>query len=108
MKPALRAAALAAAIFLAQFELETDDTGVEVGLILGISFVLGWAHPRRAWQWALLIGGSVPVAELAARHQAMAGVAAFTIGLGLAGSYAGAGVRRAACRIKTPMPGRAD
>jgi hypothetical protein len=46
----------AADAFLGRYELHTDDTGVEVFFILLATFVLGCWHPRRAWQWALLVG----------------------------------------------------
>ena len=95
---------LAAGLFLASFELHTDDTGVEVCYILLITFVLGCWHPRHAWQWALLVGPCAPAADFVrslaghppAIHGAagLAAVALVVILLGLAGSYAGAWLRR--------------
>lgn len=85
-----------AVLFLGRFELHTDDTGVEIGLLLFITFVLGSLHPRHAWQWALLVGPVIPAAQLLFGHPqaSVTGVLVpLTIVLGLAGSYAGAGVR---------------
>ncbi len=88
---------LAAGAFLARFELHTDDSGVEVFLILAITFLLGCLHPRRAWQWALLVGAWIPGADLAFGKQGLRGAAllmAFVSAVGLAGSYAGALLRQ--------------
>ena len=102
---------LAVGLFLARFELHTDDTGVEVFFILLFTFVLGCWHPRHAWQWALLVGPWAPAADVwelnfgtakpALEHTGgLLLVTGVVIGLGLAGSYAGAllrkGVRAAA------------
>src|SRR5947208_204212 len=91
----------AATGLLARYDLHTDDTGVEVFLILMVTFLLGYLHPRRAWQWALLVGPCIPAVELAAaartpnlRNAVL--LAGFLIALGLAGSYSGAFVRRLA------------
>lgn len=90
---------LAATLFLGYFELHTDDTGVEVGLLLVITFLLGTLHPRHAWQWALLVGPAIPAAQvLFGRPQAGGGMALlllFVVALGLAGSYTGALLRGA-------------
>jgi hypothetical protein len=108
MKPGVIAAysfCLAAGLFLASFELHTDDTGVEVGLILLLTFVLGCWHPRHAWQWGLLVGPWAPAADLwalrfgGARHglDHAGGLLLLTgvvIALGMAGSYAGALLRK--------------
>ena len=85
-----------AVLFLGRFELHTDDTGIEVGLLLFITFVLGILQPRHAWQWALLVGPCIPIAQLLFRSPRAGDLAllfAVTIVLGLAGSYAGAGLR---------------
>ena len=90
---------LPAVLFLGYFELHTDDTGVEVGLLLLITFLLGALHPRHAWQWALLVGPAIPVAQLIFRHAQAGGLALlllFVVALGLAGSYAGVLIRKSA------------
>ncbi|HEY7393044.1 MAG TPA: hypothetical protein VH640_31280 [Bryobacteraceae bacterium] len=85
--------ALAAGAFLGRFELHSDDTGVEVAILLAACFVLGWLHPRHAWQWAVIVGLWIPAAELAFRRPPVNAssllVAAFVLGIGLAGSYMG-------------------
>jgi hypothetical protein len=90
---------LPAVVFLGRYDLHTDDTGVEVFFLLLITFILGSLHPRRAWQWALLVGPAIPLAELLFAHpQPGAGalvLLAVVTAVGLAGSYAGAGLRRA-------------
>jgi hypothetical protein len=90
---------LAAGAFLGRFELHTDDAGVEVGLLLLATFALGWLHPRHAWQWAVLVGLWIPAAQLLFRKPPVNAssllVAAFVLGVGLAGSYLGALVRQA-------------
>jgi hypothetical protein len=91
--------AAASGAFLGRFELHTDDAGVEVGLLLVACFVLGWLHPRHAWQWAVLVGLWIPAAELLFRRPPVNAssllVAAFVLGVGTAGSYLGVLVRRA-------------
>ena len=61
------ALALIAGALLAAYDLRTDDTGIEVGLLL-ISFVLLTAIvPRLWWIIALCVGGPIPIVELIAR-----------------------------------------
>jgi hypothetical protein len=87
---------LPAILFLGRFELHTDDTGVEVFFLLLITFLLGALHPRHAWQWALLVGPAIPLAELlfGQTHSGLALLLAVVIALGLAGSYTGALLRK--------------
>ena len=82
---------LAAATFLGRFELHTDDTGVEVLFILFFTFVFGFWHPRNAWQWAVLIAGSIPVSHLISGkpQSGLLVVAAVVLVIALGGSYAG-------------------
>lgn len=92
----------AADVFLARFELHTDDAGVGALFIVLFTFVLGCLHSRRAWQWALLVGPAVPAADLLFRRNAatihnlesLGLLAGFVIALGLVGSYAGVFLRR--------------
>jgi hypothetical protein len=46
--------------FLLGFDQRTDDTGVEVGLILALSLALALAAPRRAI--AVALGVALPIA----------------------------------------------
>ncbi len=99
MKTAIAAYAfcLAAGAFLARFELHTDDAGVEVFLVLAVTFLLGCLHPRQAWQWALLVGAWIPGADLVFGKQGLQGAAvllAVVAAIGLAGTYAGVFLRR--------------
>ena len=86
----------AAGLFLGRYELHTDDTGVEVFFILLATFVLGFWHPRRAWQWALLVGPCAPLADwlFKSSQTGLAAIIAFVIAIGLVGSYAGALLRK--------------
>ncbi len=88
---------LAAMFVLFRYGSRSDDAGIVASLIVLITFTLGSLSPRRAWQWALLIGLSVPLANLFSGLETapVAGipgpvvVAAFLVATGLAGSYAG-------------------
>ena len=55
--------AVMAALFLARFELHSDDTGVEVAFVLLFTFALGFWQPRYAWLFSF-IGLGIPLAEL--------------------------------------------
>jgi hypothetical protein len=93
---------LAAAAFLMRFELHTDDTGIVVLSILVITFVLGFFHPRHAWQWALLVGPCIPAAHLIFGAQGtslhtvkdFALLTCFVLAVGFAGSYSGVLARK--------------
>lgn len=97
--------ALASGAFLARFELHTDDTGVEVFLLLACSFVAGLICARRAWIWALVISLPIPGADIwntlygsghAGLHtqRDLLLLMLFVSAVGMAGAYAGAGLRR--------------
>ncbi len=83
-------------------EIEEKGLYIVVLLILLSTFALGFLHSRRAWQWALLVGLSVPLADLlsdsvvapVAGIRGLLVLAAFVVAVGLAGSYAGTLVRR--------------
>ena len=101
MKPStILAYALCAAadVFLMRVELRSDDTGVIAFLILLATFLLGSLHPRHAWQWALLVGLSLPAADLLFGARMSWGdaakVAAFVVAIGLVGAYAGVLLRK--------------
>jgi hypothetical protein len=96
---------LAVGLFLAYFELHTDDTGVEVFFILLCTFTLGCWHPRHAWQWGLLVGPWAPAADLwqlnfgtvkpdLSHAPALPLLACVIIAIGMVGSYAGALLRK--------------
>ncbi len=105
MKIAAYLFCLAAGAFLARFELRTDDAGVEVFLILLATFLLGCIHPRHAWRWALLVGPWVPGAQFffgsgAQSLSSLGLLLGFVIAVGLAGSYAGALLRKAVSVVR--------
>ena len=64
--------ALAAGLLLATYDLRTDDTGIEVGLLLISSFALAFIAPRWWWAIALLVGGFIPIFELTVQGLASA------------------------------------
>jgi len=93
------------AAFLIRADQHTDDTGVLVGCIAILAFVLGSMHPNRAWQWPLLIAASIVGAELWDLRSAVphvkqqsavsyALIAALITAVGMAGCYAGVGLRK--------------
>ena len=49
------ALALVAGVFLASYDLRTDDTGIEVGLLLIASVTLAVVAPKRWWLIALCV-----------------------------------------------------
>lgn len=68
-----------------------DDTAVLLGLILAATAFLGIRAPRRAWIWALAVGGWIPLLELL-RSANLAPLVALVVAF--AGAYAGAFVGR--------------
>jgi hypothetical protein len=64
--------ALAAGLLLATYDLRTDDTGIEVGLLLIISIALAFIAPRWWWAIALLVGGFIPIFEMSVQGLAAA------------------------------------
>lgn len=87
---------LAVGLFLAHYELHTDDTGVEVFFMLLFTFILGCWHPQHAWQWALLVGPWAPAADFlfGKRPTNLAVLTLVVIAIGLVGSYAGVLLRK--------------
>jgi hypothetical protein len=56
--------ALGCGMVLASYDTRTDDTGIEIGLLLIASIVLAAVAPKRWWAIALLVGGFVPLVEM--------------------------------------------
>jgi hypothetical protein len=88
------ALSLGAGLILARYDLKTDDTGIEVGLLLIASVLLAVVAPRRWWLVALCVGVPIPLAELAVGHAALppAGVAA--LGVAIVGALVGLAIHR--------------
>jgi hypothetical protein len=93
-------ACLAGAAFLMHYELHTDDTGVEVAFLFALALMLGVLHPRRPWQWGILLGLCIPLSDLlfGNRIPGLVLIGLVTTGIALAGSYAGAFAVRALSR----------
>jgi hypothetical protein len=86
------AAALVVGFFLLSYDQRTDDTGVEVGLLVASSLALTLAAPRVAIAVALAIG--LPIAAFSLWHGNGPGVVALLFaGVGAAIGY---GMRSAA------------
>ncbi len=58
--------ALVAGWFIATVELHTTEVTITVGLLIVLGLLLGFASRRLFWLWAVVIGGSVPAAYIAA------------------------------------------
>lgn len=56
--------ALALAVLIGYIDQHNDEVWAALILMLPSAFVFGFLLPRQAWQWALLIGGSVFLAGL--------------------------------------------
>jgi hypothetical protein len=87
--------ALVVGLLLASYDLRTDDTGIEVGLLLIASVTLAALAPKRWWLIALCVGLPIPIVEIAVAHAALppAGVAALVVAI--IGALIGFGIARA-------------
>ncbi len=94
-------------LFLARYDLRTDDTGVELVFLIMAGAILALIDPRRPWRWGLLLGGTIVAAEIYNRifgvpRSSLGGwwgyalVGLVTITAGSIGAFAAAGVRRLA------------
>jgi hypothetical protein len=77
--------------FLLGFDQRTDDTGVEVGLILALSLALALAAPRRAV--AIALGVGLPIAAASVLGGRI-DVAAVVLVIALVGAGVGWMIRR--------------
>jgi len=84
-------AAVIVGFFLLGFDQRTDDTGVEVGLILALSLALALAAPRR-WV-AIGLGVALPIAAASALNGHV-DVAAVVLAIGMVGAGLGWLMRR--------------
>jgi hypothetical protein len=69
-----------------------DDAGVTAAAILSVAAILGAAAPQRAWVWALAVGGSTVLLNVALRNSFGSVVA---LVFAFVGAFAGAFVRKA-------------
>lgn len=88
------AVALVAGLLLYGYDQRTDDTGVEVALIIAISMALTLAAPRAAIAIALAVG--LPIAAGSILNGNPPGIAALLIAC--AGAFLGYVMRRSAAR----------
>jgi hypothetical protein len=87
--------ALVVGLLLASYDLRTDDTGIEVGLLLIASVTLAAIAPKRWWLIALCVGLPIPIVEIAVAPAALppAGVAALVVAI--VGALIGFAIARA-------------
>jgi len=89
------ALALVAGVFLASYDLRTDDTGIEVGLLLIASVTLAVVAPKRWWLIALCVGLPIPIVEIAVAHSALPPAGVFALALTIVGALIGYAIARA-------------
>lgn len=77
------AAAVLVGFFMLSYDQRTDDTGVEVALLVALSLALAVAAPRRALAIGLAVG--LPIAAWSVINGSGAAVAALAFALGGAG-----------------------
>jgi len=75
--------AVAVGLFMLSYDQRTDDTGVEVALLVALSLALAVAAPRRALAVGLAVG--LPIAAWSVINGNGAAVAALAFALGGAG-----------------------
>ena len=87
--------ALVVGLLLASYDLRTDDTGIEVGLLLIASVTLAALAPKRWWLVALCVGLPIPIVEIAVAHATIppAGIAALVVAI--VGALIGFAIARA-------------
>lgn len=75
-------AALLCGLALASYDTRTDDTAIELGLLVIASVGLTLLAPKLWWAIALLVGGFIPLVEMAGRFtsgQTPAGAVALVV-----------------------------
>ena len=87
--------ALGAGLFLARYDLSTDDTGIEVGLLLIASAILALLAPKRWWLVALCIGLPIPIVELVVGHATVPPAGVVAVGVAIVGALIGFAISRA-------------
>ena len=92
--------ALSFSAWLGRADLQTDDTGIMVGLIGTGGFLPAMVEPRRPWMWGLIAPAGVMLAEVWLLKSGgvgrLLGIAVFTIAVACVGAYVGAFIRRSA------------
>jgi hypothetical protein len=92
-------AALLCGLALASYDTRTDDTAIELGLLLIASVGLTLLAPKLWWAIALLVGGFIPLVEMAGdftpAHVPPGAVALVVTFVGALGAFAMARASRA-------------
>ena len=86
---------LSAGLFLARYDLNTDDTGIEVGLLLIAAALLAMLAPKRWWLVALCVGLPIPIVELVVGHAAVPPAGIVALGVAIVGALIGFAIRYA-------------
>jgi hypothetical protein len=85
-------AALLCGLALASYDTRTDDTAIELGLLLIASVGLTLLAPKLWWAVALLVGGFIPLVEMAGQftpvHVPPGAVALVVTFVGALGAFA--------------------
>lgn len=92
--------ALACGMFLASYDTRTDDTGIELGLLLIASVVLAVVAPKRWWAVALLVGGFIPLVEMSVQWRSgVVPPGAVALVVTFVGALIGFAIARASSRV---------
>ena len=100
---ACTALAIALGLGIGWLDLHTTEVSVTIVSLLACGVLLGLLRSAAAWRWALLLAAGLPIMEAVASLTAMRTpepirldprVALVALGFALAGSYAGALIRR--------------
>jgi NO-binding membrane sensor protein with MHYT domain len=82
-------------------DLQEEEVQMPALLIISFAFFLGFARPRTAWAWGLVIGLSIPAAHLIARmigykppYPVSLPTTFLPVAFALAGAYAGVAMKK--------------
>lgn len=80
-----------------------DDTGITVGMVLGVTSILGFVMPSRAWVWALTVGVWVPLWNILLNNSY---APAFALLVAFIGAYIGALLRKLLLPLTSSHPNK--
>jgi hypothetical protein len=87
--------ALVVGLLLASYDLRTDDSGIELGLLLIASVTLAALAPRRWWLIALCVGLPIPIVEVAVAHSPLPPAGVVALAVTIVGALIGFAIARA-------------
>ena len=90
------AIAISAGVALAFYDLRTDDTGIEVGLLLIAAVTLAAIEPRRWWLVALCVGLPIPIVEIVVARASLPPASIAALMVAIIGALIGLAIGRAA------------